>query len=81
LRPVLSWEGSELQFYNADIKTLMGAIAVLYKVDIVYVGVPSVKKICGDFDMHGKVVSKFLDILNEMGFHCKLKNGKVWVYP
>lgn len=44
---VASWENGSLHFNDADIKTIMGAVSVLYKVDIVYSGNITPKKLTG----------------------------------
>jgi transmembrane sensor len=77
---IAAWENGSLHFYNADIKTIMGAVSALYKVDIVYSGNLTGKKLTGSFAPDSDLPS-LIRALVFLGINCKLTNGKVVVSP
>ena len=75
---LMQWENGCLHFDGADIKTILGVISALYKVDIICSGNITDTKLTGGIPV-GTTLSEILQTLGLFGISCMLKNGKVIV--
>jgi transmembrane sensor len=77
---VITWENNTVSFNNADIKTIMGTVSVLYKVNIIYAGkIPEITFLGGITP--GTTLPELIKSFQLLGIHCKLTGKTIIVSP